>query len=36
MSTEEDRIENQIRPCIEKMVIELTVKQPKDVVRQMI
>ena len=36
MTSEEDRIQNQIRPCIEKMVMELTVKQPKDVVRQII
>jgi hypothetical protein len=32
MSAEEDRIQKQIRPCIEKMVMELTRKQPKDVV----
>jgi len=32
MSAEEKRIQNQIRPCIEKMVTELSKKQPKDVV----
>ncbi len=32
MSAEEERIQKQIRPCIEKMVMELTRKQPKDVV----
>ena len=33
MSAEEDRIQKQIRPCIEKMVMDLTRKQPQDVVR---
>ena len=32
MSAEEERIQKQIRPCIEKMVMDLTRKQPKDVV----
>lgn len=32
MSTEEDKIQSQIRPCIEKMVMELTKQQPTDVV----
>ena len=32
MSAEEDRIQKQIRPCIEKMVMDLTRKQPQDVV----
>ena len=34
MSTEEDKIQKQIRPCIEKMVMEITRKQPKDVVNK--
>ena len=32
MATEEDKIQKQIRPCIEKMVMEITRKQPQDVV----
>ena len=32
MSAEEERIQKQIRPGIEKMVMDLTGKQPKDVV----
>ena len=32
MTSEEDRIQKQIKPVIEKMVIDLTRKQPKDVV----
>ena len=32
MSAEEDRIQQQIRPCIEEMVLNLTRKQPTDVV----
>ena len=32
MSAEEERIQKQIRPAIEKMVMDLTRKQPKDVV----
>jgi len=34
MSADEKRILDQIRPCIEKMVMDLTRKQPKDVVSQ--
>ena len=30
MSGEEDRILKQIKPCIEKMVMECTRQQPKD------
>ena len=33
MSAEEERIQKQIRPALEKMVMDLTRKQPKDVVR---
>ena len=36
MSAEEDRIQKQIRPCIEKMVMDLTRQQPKDVVSKII
>jgi hypothetical protein len=32
MTSEEDRIQKQIKPVIEKMVIDITRKQPKDVV----
>lgn len=34
MSAEEDRIQKQIRPCIEKMVMDLTRQKPQDVVRK--
>ena len=36
MSAEENRIQQQIRPCIEKMVMDLTRKQPEDVVSKSI
>jgi hypothetical protein len=32
MSIEEERIQNQIKPFMEAMVLELTKNQPKDVV----
>ena len=34
MSAEEDRIQKQIRPFIEKMVMDLTRQKPQDVVRK--
>ena len=36
MSGEEDRILKQIKPCIEKMVMEVTRQQPKDPVNKFI
>ena len=36
MSAEEERILKQIKPCIEKMVMDLTRQQPKDVVNRKI
>ena len=33
MSGEEDRILKQIKPCVEKMVMEVTRQQPEDPVK---
>jgi hypothetical protein len=32
MSVEEDRVLKQIKPCIEKMVMDITRQQPEDAV----
>ena len=36
MSGEEDRILKQIKPCIEKMVMDITRQQPEDAVNKFI
>ena len=34
MSNQEERIANDIKPCIEKMVMDITRAKPKDIVLQ--
>ena len=34
MSGQEERIANEIKPCIEKMVMDITRQKPKDIVYQ--